>query len=307
MPATQMETDPRKYLDPAVLAKVAGLDLRARLVIEGLISGMHKSPYHGFSVEFAEHREYVPGDDLKYLDWKVFGRSDRFYIKQYEEETNLQLMLAVDGSESMGYQSSAAAMSKYEYGLCVSAALAYMALQQRDAVGLAMFDERLQKFLKPSNYAGHWKTLLGEMSGELGRKKTRVGHVLHDLAERLHHRSLIVLVSDLFADPQDTLAGLKHLHYKRHEVIVFNIMDPFELDFPFQDPTLFEGLEAQGELLAEPRALRRRYLEEVQGFTSVLQRGCRNLRMDYEQMNTSTPLDSALSGFLAIRSASIKR
>lgn len=299
--------DPRQYLDPRTLAKISALDLRARSVIEGLISGMHRSPYRGFSVEFAEHREYVPGDDIKYIDWKVFGRSDRYYVKQYEEETNLHLVLVLDTSESMAYKSPRAEMSKYEYSVTIAASLAYLALRQADSVGLALFHDRLHKLNRPSNSPGHWRTLIDDMHQQVGTAKTRIAPVLHDLAERLHHRCLILLISDLFGDPHDTLSGLKHLHYRRHEVVVFNVMDPDELEFPFDNPTLFEGMEAAGELLTEPRALRRRYLEEVAKFTETLKKGCQGMHVDYTRVSTAEPLDVALSTYLATRSASIAR
>lgn len=301
------QADPRQYLNPVTLARITQLDLRARLVIEGLISGMHRSPYHGFSVEFAEHREYAAGDDIKYLDWKVYGRSDRYYIKQYEEETNLQLVLLVDTSESMGYRSAAAAMSKYEYAVTIAASLGYLALKQSDSVGLGLFSDKLYRFLRPSNQPAFWRTLVQEMHAEVGPKKTDCGQVFHELAERLTHRSLVVVLSDLFGDPKRTISGMKHLHYKRHELMVLHVLDPYELEFPFESPTLFKGLEQMGQLLTEPRALRRRYLEEVEKFTQEMKRGCRTMRADFKQFSTSDSLDAVLSTFLANRNATIKR
>jgi len=301
----ETRTDYRKYLDPRTLAKIGALDLRARMVVEGFITGMHRSPYKGFSVEFAEHREYVQGDDTRHIDWKVFGRTDKYHLKQYEEETNLQLMLVVDTSESMKYSSMP--MSKYEYGISAAAALAYLTLQQQDAVGLALFDADLHHYFKPSNYPTHWKQLIHEMDGKTGPKKTSIRKVLDDLAERMGRRGLVAIFSDLFDDPDQILAGLKHLRYRRHEVIVFQVLDPQERTFPFKQTTLFEGLEQFGEILTEPRALRTRYLEEVDRFITKMKRGCRDMGVDYHLLDSGDRLDVTLSSFLAARSAAIQK
>ena len=299
-------TDYRKYLDPKTLAKIGALDLRARMVVEGFISGMHRSPYKGFSIEFAEHREYVQGDDIRHIDWKVFGRTDKYYLKQYEEETNLQLVLMVDTSESMAYASTA--MSKYQYAVSSAAALSYLALQQQDAVGLALFDVDLHHYMKPSNYPTHWKQLIHEMAPACtGPKKTSMKLVLDDLAERIGRRGLVAIFSDLFDDADEILAGLRHLRYRRHEVIVFQVLDPQERNFPFTQTTMFEGLEQFGEILTEPRSLRTRYLEEVERFTGKIRRGCRDMGVDYHLLDTSDRLDVTLSSFLAARSAAIQK
>lgn len=294
--------DYRKYLDPKVLAKISGLDLRARLVVEGLVGGMHRSPYRGYSVEFAEHREYAQGDDLRHLDWKVFGRTNKHYIKQYEEETNLVCNFVVDCSESMAYRSDPDALTKHEYATAVAASLAYLLLQQQDSVGLGLFDESISRYLKPSNSPAQWKTIIKELDNATGPQKTSIRHVLDDLAERVHRRSLIVIISDMFDDPDDILAGLKHLRYRRNEVIIFNVFDPAELHFPFKSTTLFKGLEAFPDVLADPNALRRRYLEEVENFIAKIRQGCRALHIDYEIIDTSRPLDAVLSTYLAVRS-----
>ncbi|MDD4891486.1 MAG: DUF58 domain-containing protein [Phycisphaerae bacterium] len=298
-------TDYRKYLDPRTLAKIGALDLRARMVVEGFITGMHRSPYKGFSIEFAEHREYVQGDDTRHIDWKVFGRTDKYHLKQYEEETNLQLMLVVDTSESMNYSSMP--MSKYEYGISAAAALAYLTLQQQDAVGLTLFDDELRRYFKPSNYPTYWKQLIHEMDGATGPRKTSIRRVLDDLAERMARRGLVAIFSDLFDDPIEILAGIKHLRYRRHEVIVFQVLDPLERTFPFKQTTMFEGLEQFPEILTEPRALRARYLEEVERFTTQIKRGCRDMGVDYHLLDTGDRLDVTLSSFLASRSAAIQK
>lgn len=293
--------DPQRYLDPLTLAKVRGLELQARLVVEGYLSGMHKSPYHGFSVEFAQHREYVPGDDIKHVDWKVYGRTGRYYLKQYEEETNLICWLLLDVSESMQYRSGA--VSKYDYACMVAAALAHLTLHQQDSVGLVTFDDQVRKFLRPSSQPSHLKDVIGVMNQGPAREKTRMAPLFHELAERIARRGLVIILSDCFDEIPDLLAGLQHLRYNRHEVVLFHVLDAAEIDFPFQEATLFLGLEEQPELLTDPRTLRAGYLEQVQNFIMELQRGCRGLNIDYVQLRTDTNLAVALSSYLAHRLA----
>src|SRR5436190_21682140 len=212
--------DPKRYLDPFTLAKVRSLELKARLIVEGYLSGMHKSPYHGFSVEFAEHREYVPGDDLKHLDWKVYGRTGRFFLKQYEEETNLACWLLVDASESMRYGSDGQGengqplVSKYDYACMAAAALAYLILHQQDSVGLVTFDNQVRKFLRPSSQPSHLKQIVHTLNSGSGVEKTQLAPIFHDLAERISRRAIVAVISDLFDEPEDLLAGLKHLRHK---------------------------------------------------------------------------------------------
>jgi len=303
------ETDYRKYLDPRVLARISSLDLRARLVVEGLMTGMHRSPYQGVSVEFAQHRPYVPGDDIRHVDWKVFGRTDKIYLKQYQEETNLHLICVVDASESMSYGSvgdADAPWSKFDHATAIAASLSYMAIQQQDSVGLAVFDTELRRFLKPSNSPAQWKIVTGELSVSPRLRKTDMGRVLDQIAEKLTHRSLIVILSDFFDDLEGVKKGLRHLRYKKHEVMVFQVLDPMEINFPFEDVTLFKGLEETGELLTEPRALREGYLQQLAAATDQLKRMCRGMHIDYTRMDSSQPLDVTLSTFLAVRAASIK-
>ena len=306
---TEIATDYRKYLDPRTLARIASLDLRARLIVEGLMTGMHRSPYQGASVEFAQHRPYAFGDDIRRVDWKVLAKTDRVYLKQYIEETNLHLICVVDSSESMGYGTvgdAGAAWTKFDHATAIAASLAYMAIQQQDSVGLAVFDKELKKFLKPSNSPGQWKTITQELTVMPRIAKTGTGHVLDQLAEKLTHRSLIVILSDFFDDLTEIKQGLTHLRYKKHEVMAFQVLDPMEIEFPFEDVTLFKGLEQLGDLLTEPRALRDGYLEQLGTFTDELKRMCRGMRIDFTRMNSSEPLDVTLSGFLATRAASIK-
>jgi uncharacterized protein (DUF58 family) len=296
---TQQQDDPRKYLDPLTLAKVRGLELQARLLVEGYLSGMHKSPYHGFSVEFAQHREYVPGDDIKHVDWKVYGRTGRFFLKQYEEETNFVCWILLDVSESMRYGSGP--VSKFDYACMASAALAYLVLHQSDAVGLATFDNQVRNFLKPSTQPSHLKEMVHILNQTKVRQKTAMAPLLHDLAERIARRALVFIVSDFFDDVPDLMMGLKHLRHKRHEVILWHVMDPFELTFPFQQTTLFRGLEQEPELLTDPRSLRQSYLDHVGRFLDDLEHGCRDQNMDYVRLQTNRPLSVALSSYLAHR------
>jgi uncharacterized protein (DUF58 family) len=310
MPELPQSAEYRKYLEPKTLARISALDLRARLIVEGLMTGMHRSPYQGISVEFAQHRPYVPGDDTRHVDWKVFGRSDKIYLKQYLEETNLHLICVVDASESMGYSSidgdDGTQWSKYDHATAIAASLSYMAIQQQDSAGLAIFDNDLKKFFKPSNAPGQWKIITHELTLIPRLKKTDTGRILDQLAEKLHHRSLIVILSDFFDDIESIKKGLRHLRYKRHEVMAFQLLDPMEISFPFEDVTLFKGMEQLGDLLTEPRALREGYLEQLSRFTEQLKKTCRGMNIDYTRINTGDPLDVTLSGFLAARSATIK-
>ncbi len=294
--------DSRSYLNPRTLASLQGLDLQARLVVEGYVAGMHRSPYHGFSVEFAEHREYVPGDDIRHVDWKVWSKTDKLYLKQYEEETNLLTYLLLDTSESMAY-ASPGNVSKLAYAQYVAAALAYMILQQQDSAGLATFDQQVNRFLKPSGQPSHLKEMFRLMDSAPAARKTDLGRILHDLAERTRKRGIVVVLSDLFDDVPNILKGLRHFRHRRHEVIVFHIMDPAELEFPFREPTLFKGLEGIPDVLVEPAALRKAYREEVTNFLNELKRGCQAIDIDYVPLRTDRTLDVALTGYLASRSA----
>ncbi|MGA2500440.1 MAG: DUF58 domain-containing protein [Tepidisphaeraceae bacterium] len=309
MSTTPQEIDYRKYLDPRTLARISSLDLRARLIVEGLMTGMHRSPYQGISVEFAQHRPYVQGDDIRHVDWKVYAKTDKIYLKQYLEETNLHLISVVDASESMAYGTvgdNGFPWTKYDHATAIAASLCYMAIQQQDSVGLAIFDEDLKKYHKPSNSPGQWKLITRELTLEPRLRKTDTGRILDQLAEKLTHRSLIVILSDFFDDIESIKMGLRHLRYKKHEVMVFQILDPMEIQFPFEDVTLFKGLEQLGELLTEPRALRDGYLEQLRLATEGLKKICRGMHVDFVRMNTGESLDVTLSGFLATRAATIK-
>jgi uncharacterized protein (DUF58 family) len=300
-----VESNPR-FLDPQTLAKLQGLELRALSIVEGYVSGGHRSPYHGFSIEFAEHREYSPGDDLRYVDWKVFGKTDKFYLKQYEEETNLVSYMLLDTSESMRYKSSDAALSKLEYAQCVAASLSYLILQQQDSVGLVTFDQEIRALVRASSNPSHLKQLLHVMENSPAERKTQTGPIFHDLAERLKRRGLVMIFSDLFDDVPSMIAGLKHFRHRRHEVVVFHVLDPAELEFPFRQTTLFRGMEELGDVLTDPRALRRAYLEEFGKFLQAVKKGCRSQRVDYVQLRTDQSLEIALTSYLVSRMNRVK-
>ena len=295
-----MENSPN-YLDPQVLARLEGLQVRARRIVEGYVTGVHRSPYRGFSIEFAEHREYAPGDDLRYLDWKVFGRTDKFYLKQFEEETNLVCSLLLDTSESMRYQSALAPMSKLEYAQCASAALAYLILQQQDSVGLVTFDREIRSLIRPSGNPSRLKEILQVMQNSPAERKTAIGPIFHDLAERFKRRGIVIVLSDLFDDVEAMMTGLRHFRHHHHEVILLHVLDPAELDFPFHQVTMFLGLESLPNVLVEPRALRRAYLQEFGAFLRRLRSGCRAQQIDYVLMRTDQSLGLALSSYLASR------
>jgi uncharacterized protein (DUF58 family) len=290
----------RKYLDPKVLDKLARLDLRARLIVEGFLTGEHKSPYHGFAVEFATHREYVPGDETKHIDWKVWSKTDRLYIKEYEEETNLKCTIVLDASRSMRYGREQAA-TKFDYGATLAACLAHLLQRQQDAVGLVIFNNRIQRNLPASSNPSHHKLLLHELEQAEPDEHTDVADVFRQLAQRIRSRGMVVLISDLFVDLPTLRQSLRHFRHRRHEVVVFHVMHDDELTFPFQDNTLFKGLEVAQELHTEPRALRKSYLESVGRFLHEARKCCAAGGIDYVLLNTKEPLDAALSRYLAFR------
>jgi uncharacterized protein (DUF58 family) len=300
-------SDRTQYLDPKVLDKIEGLDFKARLIVEGFISGLHRSPFRGFSVEFAEHREYVPGDDIRFLDWKVFGRSDRLYIKRYEDETNLEATLVVDVSESMTYRGESVRHTKLDYARWAAAALAYLITQQQDAVGLALFDEQVRKTLPTGSNPLHLKTVFAALDAAAPTKPTGIGRALREVGESLRRRGLVLLFSDLLDDPVEIARGLKHVRNRGHEMILFHVLDHDETTFPFERLTRFEGLEGLPDVIAQPEALRTAYLAEVEAFQRSIRRTCVANRIDYVPLDTSDSLGTALAAYLARRDARRRR
>jgi uncharacterized protein (DUF58 family) len=297
MPLTQQQLS-----DPKVLGAVSRLEFHAREVVEGVISGLHQSPYHGFSVEFAQHREYTPGDEIRYIDWKVAGRSDRYYVKEFEEETNLKAYLLVDTSESMRYQGPKRPFSKLEYASVMAAAFATILIQQRDAAGLALFNDGVQKYVPPRATGSHFTQILEELVVAESRPKTQLAPTFHYMADQIKRRGLVVIFSDLFGDIEDVMAGLRHFRYRKHEVVVFQILDEDEVRFPFDDLTKFEGLELEPELLVDPRGIREEYLQQFNDFCEALERGCGEIQVDLVRaVTTENPAD-ALTHYLAGRS-----
>lgn len=300
-PAGRTGNEARRYLDPAIVARLKNLDVRARLVVEGFIAGMHRSPFHGFSVEFAEHRPYMPGDPLKNLDWKVWARSDRYLVKQYTEETNLRCHLLVDLSGSMGFKSARAAMSKLDYARSLSAALAYLMIGQQDAVGAMLFADRPLTYVPARAMRSHLDVLLKTLSAGEPQGRTQLGPALHELAERIKRRGLVVLLSDLMDVPADVLSGLQHFRHRHHEVVVFHILDPDEVDFPFTDTATFVDMETGVRLTTEPWEIAKRYRERLEAWRDQYRRACREQRIDYVPLDTRTPFDRALLAYLEKR------
>ncbi|MBI1335642.1 MAG: DUF58 domain-containing protein [Phycisphaera sp.] len=324
------------YLDPRTLASISPLELRARFIVEGLMTGMHRSPYQGYSVEFAQHRQYAPGDDIRHLDWKVFARTDKLYLKQYQKETNLDLVLLVDVSGSMAYGGGPSrrvptpgkteggrserdnarerGWRKFDHAASVAAALAYLAIQQQDRVGLVTFDDHIRSTVKASNSRGQWRTVVEHLGvepldpaavGDTGfaERKTDLSKLLDQVNAKLSQRSLIVLVSDLFDDPASLDRGLARLSHRRHDVIVMQVLDHDELEFPFRGPSQFVGLEAEGKVNLDPSALRKAYLESLQAHLREVERIAQRYRFDYLLLDSSQSLGPPLSHFLARRGA----
>jgi uncharacterized protein (DUF58 family) len=290
-----------RFLDPAIIARLGTMELKARTVVEGFLSGLHRSPYKGFSVEFAEYRQYLPGDDLSTLDWKVFARTDRHYVKKFEEETNLECHLLLDVSASMAYR-GAAPMTKMEYGSVLAASLAFLMHRQRDATGLMAFDDRIAFRLPASARPGHLNALLLGLERIAPGKRSNVGRPLHQLAEALLKRSLVVLISDMLDEPEPIIKGLRHLKFCGTDVIVFQLLDPNELTFPFKGSSKFKDLESDQEVVTEPASIRTAYLRELAGLTLQYDRALRGAGIDYVQLDTSQPLDFALLAYLDARS-----
>jgi uncharacterized protein (DUF58 family) len=291
-------------LDPRVVDRLGRLEVKARLIVEGFLQGSHRSPYRGASVEFAEHREYVPGDDLRHLDWKVHGRNDRYYVKQYEEETNLRCLIAIDTSGSMrfpeGYDTT-----RWQYGTLVAAALAHLLIRQRDAAGIALFDHQVHHYVEPHTSPAHLQSLFATLDtgARPPETKTSLLPVLGDLAERVHRRSLIVVISDFFAPVAETLKGIARLRKRKHDVLLLQLLMPEELNFEFSRNTLYKfvGLEGMGELIVDPRAMKAEYLAAMDAFRRELRRGCLKERVDFESIDTGTSLDIPLSAILSRR------
>ena len=291
----------RRFLHPEAIARIARLELRARAVVEGVLAGLHKSPYKGQSVEFLQHREYVRGDDLRRVDWKVWGKQDRLYVKEFEEETNLRLALLVDGSASMDYKSGA--LSKYDYAATLAASLAWLALSHGDAAGCVLFDDKVRAGVPARTRRSQLDSVVEVLETPRSGRGTSFLPVLRGLAETLPRRGLVVVVSDLLGDREGVFRGLQMLRKQGHDIVLLHVMDDDELDFPFEGPTRFEGLEIPDHLACNPRALREGYLAAVGEFLADVRRRAAATKLDYSLVRTGEPVDAALVKFLSRRSA----
>jgi Uncharacterized conserved protein (some members contain a von Willebrand factor type A (vWA) domain) len=319
-----------------VIARLSNLELKARLVVEGFMTGLHKSPYHGFSVEFAEHRQYLPGDDLKYLDWKIYGRTDKFFIKQYEEETNLKSYVVLDISKSMSYssepeslgikstfkgffgkkkkdekkslsastspetvkQKETAGVSKLEYASYLAASLSYMMLLQNDSISLTTYDTKIQRYIPPHSTNTNLRLILKELAGAKSVNETGTAKCLNEVAEKIKRRGLVIVISDFFDNPQEVINALKHFRYNKNEVIIFQVLDPVEYTFLQGNPVTLVDMETGEEMYSQPFAVQKAYKEAMAEFLDVYKTGCRKNNIDYVLINTQTPFDKALLGYL---------
>jgi len=286
----------KKYLDPEVVAKLNNMKLRARLVVEGYLIGHHKSPYHGFSVEFAEHRAYGHGDEVRHIDWKLFGKTDRYYVKRFEEETNVRSYILLDKSQSMSFSSGS--ITKLAYGSYLSAALSYLMLNQKDAMGLVLFDEKIKKFIPPRAKTSHSNIIMSALEKIKAGNDTQIRPVLNSMADRIRKRGLVILISDLLDDPEQVLMGLNNFKYNKQEVIVFHLVDRKEYDFDFTDRTQFNDMETGATITTDPWHIRSAYKNQINESIKNYRQGCRNLKIDYVQIFTDQPLDIALNQYL---------
>ncbi|HHT9129710.1 MAG TPA: DUF58 domain-containing protein [Candidatus Brocadiaceae bacterium] len=290
--------------DPVTLSKITNMELRARLVVDGVLSGVHKSPYKGSSIEFLEHKEYSPGNEIKHIDWKVLARTDKYYIKEFEEETNLKCYIFLDVSGSMGYRSTG--VSKFEYAATLAASLSYLLLNQSDFVGLISFSDRVQQYIPPRSRLAHLHVLLNALTELKTAGKSNISGILNEFVEKIGRRSLIIIISDFFDDTDKIIRQLKYFQVKKNEIILFQILDPYELTFPFETITFFESMEDDRRILTDPKAIKERYLSEINRFTEQFKQNCLENQIDYWLIDSSMPLDQALIKFLARRESALR-
>jgi uncharacterized protein (DUF58 family) len=295
----QKDAPHNKLLDPVAIQSAEHLGLQARQIVEGYMAGEHKSPFRGFAIEFSQHREYVAGDDLRHLDYKVLGRTDRYYIKQYEQETNYVGHILVDGSASMKYGSGR--ITKFDYARVMAAVLAYLILLQRDAASLSVFDTQVRAFHPRTDNMASIHNLMAILAGFVPGEPTNISAVLHDMARQVKRRGIVIVISDFFDEVDDALKGIQHLRFSGSEVIVFHVLDPYELEFPFKGTVEFRGLESDEKLLTRPADLKKSYLREFNAFVERLRDGCERNGCNYVQVNTLHPWHEVLSGYLATR------
>ncbi len=320
----QVTRDNRKYLDPSVVARLSNMELKAKMVVEGFIAGLHKSPYHGFSVEFAEHRQYMPGDDLKHLDWKLLGKTDRYYIKRFEEETNLKSYFLLDISRSMNFSSagsglslsrkklfkkvfsknennipvSGASLTKLEYASYLAASLAYLMLLQRDAISLTTYDTQIRTYIPPHSTKANLQLILKTLSKINSINETGTAKCLNEIADKVKRRGLIIIFSDFFDEQKDVINALKHFRYNKNEVILFQILDPVELTFLEGSPVTLKDMETHEEMFSQPFAMQKAYQDAIREFIEKYKTECIKNNIDYTLLSTSTPFDTALLSYL---------
>lgn len=292
--------DYKKYLNPSVISRLNSLELRARLVVEGFMVGLHKSPYHGFSVEFSQHRPYMQGDSLKDIDWKVYGKSDKYFIKQYEEETNLKSYILLDTSKSMNYASEGN-VTKIEYASTLVAGLSYLMIRQQDAVGLSLYSDKINKYMPPRASRAYLHEILKNLTEAKASDKTNTAASLHTIAEKIKRRGLVIIVSDLFDDVESVLSALKHFRYKKNEVIVFQVLDPMERNFAFGSDAVFKDMETGEEITTQPHHVQKSYSEAMAEFIGKIKAECLNSNIEYNLIETSTPFDKALFSYIQKR------
>ncbi len=285
------------YLDPAGLARVGNLELIAKQVVEGFLTGKHRSPYHGFSVEYLDHRSYTPGDEMRMLDWKVVARTDKYYVKLFEDETNLRATILLDCSKSMDFRGGDG-LTKLQWGSYLAAALTYLLIRQNDSVGLMLFDTEVRSYIPPKAHPTQFRRILDSLDDVQPGGETDVGLVLHEAAERLKRRGLVILISDLIDDESKIANGLQHFRHNNHEVLVFHTMDDAELTFPFERITRFQDMEGSGRVVVKPASLRQRYLERIQAFTERLESDCHERKISYNLANTKDPYAGFLAAYL---------
>ena len=291
--------DSKRFLHPDAISRISRLQLRARYIVEGFLSGMHRSPYFGQSIEFRQHREYAPGDDLRHVDWKVWARQDRLYVKQFEEDTNMRCTLLVDVSNSMKYGNGP--LNKYDYACTVAASMAYLILRQNDAVGAVAFDDRIRQTVPIRSKRNHLQAVIESLNVSTPADKTDMLPIMRGVAEQDSRRGMIILISDMLSDTESMLKGLRMLRQRGHDVLVFHVMDDDELDFPFNGPTRFDGMESLDSVNCNPRALRDGYLEALEEYLELLRHGCAKNKIDYALIRTSQSLDAALTTYLCNR------
>lgn len=294
-----MDPETRKLLDPKAIAQAEALGMNARFMVEGYMAGEHKSPYRGFAIEFAQHREYAPGDDVRHLDWKVQAKTERYYIKQYEQETNFVAHLLLDGSESMKYGS--AEISKLGYGKMMAACLAYLILHQRDAVALAIFDEEIQEYLPRSDNRDHLFKIMTRLAGFAPTGRTQIATVLHGMANQIRRKGIVIVISDFFDDEEAVIEGIQHLRFSGHEVILMQVLDPYEIDFPFTGMVEFDGLENVPKVQTRPTQIKKTYHREFEAFRQRLRDACERNRCHFVSVRTDQALDEVFSSYLAFR------